>query len=109
MRYRDRFVLALVAAALIAAGLLALNSPTTLDEFDRWGFRIVCGTGFTADYGQAEIADATETSSDYVGQCGSAVTWRRTWAGGLVLLGAGLSLGLALRWQRNATVESRPD
>jgi hypothetical protein len=98
---RDRFTLALVAAAMVGVGFLGLYWPTSLDDFDQWGFRITCGTGFAADYSQAGTADAaaTGTSSaqpDYVGQCRSAIWVRRGWTATLMSIGVALSIALLL-------------
>jgi hypothetical protein len=94
----DRFVFVIVASALIVAGALALYWPTTLDDYDRWGFAISCGSGLSTDYEQAAAADHDSSSDQpqtrraagrsYVGKCHSAIRWRRAWATSLVIIGA---------------------
>lgn len=97
---RDRVTLALVAAAMIGVGFLGLYWSTSLDDFDQWGFRITCGSGFAADYSQAGTADAAAESQqrqpDYVGQCRSAIWVRRGWTASLLSLGVALSIALLL-------------
>jgi hypothetical protein len=115
---RDRFVLSLLAATVLLAGVAGLYWPTSLDHYDRWGFRIHCGSGVLADYGQATIADQAETSAAgpverpgdaYVDQCHSATWWRRAWAGPLVFGGVALSIALLLGFQRRTPATAKPD
>ncbi|WP_264013473.1 hypothetical protein [[Mycobacterium] manitobense] len=98
---RDRVTLALIAAAMIGVGFLGLYWSTSLDDFDQWGFRITCGTGFAADYSQAGTADAAaaetrQTQPDYVGQCRSAIWIRRGWTASVMSIGLALSIALLL-------------
>lgn len=105
---RDRVVLALAAVAILVTGLFALYLPTALDDYDKWGFRITCGSALSADYDQAATADAHAAGvSDYADQCQSAIWWRRGWASTLVLIGAGLSIALLVRQQRESTDADR--
>ena len=113
---RDRFVLSLLAATLLLAGVIGLYWPTSLDHYDRWGFRIHCGSGLSADYGQATIAEGAETArpaahdgEGYVEQCRSATWWRRAWACPLVLAGVALAIGLLLGYQQRAPASAQPD
>jgi hypothetical protein len=85
---RDRFVLGLTAMAVIGVGAVMLCWPVHLDAHDRWGFEISCGSGLSADDGQAAAADDDAgAGSDYVDRCHSAVQHRRLWAAALVTLG----------------------
>ena len=100
MYVSDRRLLIWVAAfALLTIGLLALQFPVFLDDFDRWGIQIKCGSGFSAAPIQASVADefntqnpdmATSTAS-YTQLCQQALTVRRIWAiitaviGGVIL------------------------
>ena len=91
-------ILFLVSLALIAGGLLALNFPVFSDAYDQWGWQIKCGTGFGNDLAQAHAA-MQSGATDVVGQCESALTFRRAWAiplltGGWLLLTALLVLTL---------------
>lgn len=105
---RDRVVLGLVAVAMLVTGLFALYAPTALDDYDKWGFRIVCGSGLSADYEQAAIADEVATATgDHVDQCRSAIWWRRGWASTLVLIGASMSIALLVRQQRESAGTDR--
>jgi hypothetical protein len=108
---RDRFVLTLIALAVLVVGGFALFWSVSLDDFDRWGFRISCGTGLVADYGQAEIADQHRPSDagadDYVAACRSAVWERRAWAVPVVLLGLGGSMALLVQRARHPSEVTR--
>ena len=97
---RDRFTIGVIAAAAIVVGIIALQWQVHLDAYDRWGFHIGCGTGLQADYDQATRADdaaGPTASTDYTGQCQSAIVWRRVAAGSLVLLGVAVSIALIPR------------
>ena len=110
---RDRFVLTLIALVVLVVGGFALFWSVSLDDFDRWGFRISCGTGLLADYGQAEIADrhplpeAAAEHRDYVAACGSAVWERRAWAVPVLLLGLGGSMALLVHRARQPSEVTR--
>lgn len=103
---RARLVI-VIASALIGAGAVELCWPTSLEAHDRWGFPIACGSGFSADYDQAAIADHDPVSGGhgYVAECESAISWRRVWATALAAVGAvGLIvLGFLARRARNST------
>jgi hypothetical protein len=79
----------IVAAGVLAIGLLAMNFPVFLDAYDQYGWQIKCGTGYVTDLSQAA---ATVGEQSYVDQCGNALLLRRLWTmpmaaiGGLVLL-----------------------
>ncbi len=98
---RDRAVLALIAGAVVAIGMCALAWPVQLDDYDPWGFRIGCGTGFASSYDQATLADeerrSAQSQSGYVDACGSAVLWRRVWSTAMLGLGCGLTVLLVNR------------
>jgi hypothetical protein len=103
---RDRFARALIAGLVVVIGACALAWPVQLDDYDPWGFRIVCGTGLASSYDQASIADeqrrpAPQPQREYVDACGSAIVWRRAWATSMLALGGGVLL--ALLWSRRAT------
>src|SRR6185312_3816774 len=70
---------------LIVVGLLALNFPVFLDDFDQYGFQIKCGTGFATDLSQAAAAAGDHS---YVDQCETAILVRRLWTIPLVLIGS---------------------
>lgn len=70
---------------LLAIGLLALRFPVFLDDFDRWGMQIKCGSGLGSEPIQASIADEFAahhgaSSNGYTQQCEQALTIRRSWA-----------------------------
>lgn len=111
---RDRFVIGLLAAAAIGLGVFALLWPVSLGDHDRWGARIVCGTGVFSDHSQAEATggvgfpeDALSLDptvhTDYVAQCESATWWRRSWAAALIVPGAVVSGALLRASHRQAT------
>ena len=86
-----------------------------LDQFDRWGFRIHCGSGLSADYGQATIAEGAEAArpgahdgDGYVERCRSATWWRHAWACPLVFAGLALSIGLLLGFQQPDSLNRWP-
>lgn len=78
------FYLGVLAVALIAVGLLALNFPVFIDAYDQFGFQIKCGSGFSTNLAQA----AEATGGDHVGQCQTALLLRRLWTIPMVALGA---------------------
>ncbi|MCV7013380.1 hypothetical protein [Mycolicibacterium madagascariense] len=91
---RDPVTIALVAGGLVVFGILAMNWPVQLGDYDRWGFRIGCGTGFASSYDQATLADQQpptppQPQGGYADRCESAVVWRRTWASTVIVLGGG--------------------
>lgn len=99
---RDPLVSALIVGTLLVIGIFALYWPVELDEYDRWGFRIDCGTGFASSYDQAALADqqppsSPQSQSGYVDGCKSAVLWRRGWASAVLALGVGAGVVLLLR------------
>ncbi len=105
---RDHVAIALVAGAIVAIGVLALFWSVQLDGYDRWGFRIGCGTGLASSYDQATLADQQPTGphGGYVDACHSAVLWRRVWAVALVGLGVGCLVFLVNdRERRRAELE----
>lgn len=107
---RDRVVIALVAVAILVTGLFALYLPTALDDYDKWGFRITCGSALSADYEQAATADAHAAGvGDYADQCQSAIWWRRGWASTLVLVGASLSIALLVSVARSPSSQPAGD
>lgn len=99
---RDRVTIALVAAGLVVFGLLAMNWSVQLADYDRWGFRIECGTGFASSYDQATLADQQpppppQAQGGYADRCQTAVVWRRVWASTVIVLGGGVLALLASR------------
>lgn len=107
---RDRFASALIVGALLVIGIFALSWPVELDDYDRWGFRIDCGTGFASSYDQAALTDQQpppppQSQSGYVDGCQSAVLWRRGWASALLAIGVGAGLVLLLSRDRQPVGE----
>ena len=99
---RDRVTIALVAVGLVVFGILAMNWSVQLDDYDRWGFRIGCGTGFTTSYDQATLADQQpplppQPQSGYTDRCQTAVVWRRVWATSVIVLGGAMLALLVAR------------
>jgi hypothetical protein len=104
---RDRVTITLVAGALLAIGVLALFWSVQLDGYDRWGFRIGCGTGVASSYDQATLTDQQpppppQPQSGYVQGCQSAMLWRRAWAASLIVLGGGTVITLLLYRERRS-------
>jgi hypothetical protein len=73
----------IVCAVLVVLGLIALNFPVFLDEFDQYGFQIKCGTGYATDLTQAA---ATVGQQNFVDQCETALLMRRLWTIPLVVI-----------------------
>jgi hypothetical protein len=106
---RDRFVAALVAAALILGGLLAFYYPIHLGDYDPWGMQVPCGTALAPDVDQAVAADMFTASKSpgeaafapthYAAQCNRAVWIRRGWSVPLTLAGVAIAVLAATgRW-----------
>jgi hypothetical protein len=74
----------IAAAVILAIGLLAMNFPVFLDDFDQWGFQIKCGTGYVSDLSQAAAAVGER---NYADECETALLMRRLWTIPLVTLG----------------------
>jgi hypothetical protein len=66
----------IVCGVLLIVGLIAMNFPVFLDDYDQFGFQIKCGTGYAADLSQAAAAAGRH---NYVDQCGAALLMRRAW------------------------------
>jgi hypothetical protein len=96
-----------VGAAMLGVGLLALNFPVFLDSWDQWGWQIKCGTGYSTDLMQAEIATQSLSQSNLVGNCQSALAIRRAWAGTVALVGWIMLSGLAIALWRHASAHHR--
>lgn len=75
-----------VGLVLVAGGLFALNFPVFIDAYDHWGWQVKCGTGFGNDLAQAQAATQF-AAANLVGQCESALTFRRVWTIPLVVIG----------------------
>ena len=79
----------IVCGPLLIVGLIAMNFPVFLDDFDQFGFQIKCGTGYATDLTQAAAAVGQH---NFVDQCEAALLVRRMWTiplvaiSGLVLL-----------------------
>ena len=79
----------IAAAIILAFGLLALNFPVFLDDYDQWGWQIKCGTGYFSELTQA-VASAGEKK--YVDECETALLVRRAWTVPLVVAGGAVVL-----------------
>ena len=101
-----RRLLAMIAAALVLViGVLGMWQSVYLSDFDRYGIKIRCGTGFVADFTQAEIAD--DGGGQHSKQCDSALLVRRAWAIPVSVLGVGSLVALALGGTRVVNPQSR--
>lgn len=101
-----RRLLAMIAAGfIVVVGFLGMWQPVHLSDYDRYGIKIRCGTGFVTDLSQAQIADdGAGTRTD---QCDTALLVRRAWAIPMMLAGSGVLLTLALRGTRVVSPQSR--
>jgi hypothetical protein len=104
-----RFILA-VGAALLIAGLIGLVVPVSVSDGN--GSSIGCGTAVAADQSGARAANDKTVAgipilnqivphTDYVAECGSALSGRRAWSIPLAVVGAIVVAGaLVLRGRR---------
>jgi len=103
------FYIGVGCVVVIVAGLLALNFPVFLDDFDHYGFQIKCGTGFVTDLSQAAAAAGDQT---YVDQCEAAILVRRLWTVPLIFVAsivfALLVAVAALVWGRESAFGKDP-
>ena len=72
----------IAAAVVLAVGLLALNFPVFLDDYDQYGWQIKCGTGYLSELTQAA---ASVGEKNYVDECETALLMRRPWTVPLVV------------------------
>jgi hypothetical protein len=91
----------IAAAVILAIGLLALNFPVFLDDYDQWGFQIKCGTGYVSDLSQAA---AVVGDKNYADECETALLMRRLWTVPLVTLGIAVVLAVLVA---SATTSAR--
>ncbi|WP_066902587.1 hypothetical protein [Mycolicibacterium houstonense] len=82
MSFRAVYI-GIAGAVVLAIGLYLLSMPVYLDDFDKFGMQIPCGTGYSA-----HLVQATAAGGEYVDKCGSALTTRRLWTIPVVALGA---------------------
>lgn len=92
-----------VGAALLGTGLLALNFPVFIDTWDQWGWQVKCGTGYSTDLTQAEIATQAAPQTNLVDACQSALAMRRAWTITIALVGWVLLSGLVIALWRHAS------
>jgi hypothetical protein len=101
-----RRLLAMIAAGLVLViGVLGMWQSVYLSDFDRYGIKIRCGTGFVADFTHAEIADGGV--GEHSKQCDTALLVRRAWAIPAAVLGAGSLVTLALGGTRVVNPQSQ--
>jgi hypothetical protein len=117
---RDRFGLSLLSAAAVIFAVITLCWPVRLDVWDQSGFQISCGDGAVADYAQAATVDhetrnplhgpTPKRATDYVGDCQSAIWWRRGWTAPLAIVGVvGLLTALLDRGRRPHDADAASD
>jgi len=99
---RGWFLLCL-GGALVGIGLVALNFPVFLDAYDQWGWQIKCGTGYSTNLIQAQIANPAFPQSNFVNQCQSALAVRRAWAIPIAVVGWLILSGLSVALWRHAS------
>jgi hypothetical protein len=99
---RGLFIL-LLGGAFVGIGLVALNFPVFLDAYDQWGWQIKCGTGYSTNLMQAEIANQAFPQTNFVDQCQSALVVRRAWTIPIAVVGWLILSGLAVALWRHAS------
>ncbi|MGV0680362.1 hypothetical protein ABQE62_29565 [Mycolicibacterium fortuitum] len=82
MSFRAVYI-GIAGAVVLAIGLYLLSLPVYLDDFDRFGMQIPCGSGYSA-----HLVQATAAGQEYVDKCGSAMMTRRLWTIPVVAIGA---------------------
>lgn len=93
--------LGIAGAIVLAIGLYLMSMTVYLDDFDRYGMQIPCGTAFSEHLVQAEAAGA-----EYVDKCGSALMTRRLWTMPVVAVGALALIAVLLRAATSSAHES---
>jgi hypothetical protein len=97
-----RRIILLAGAALLLAGIVALLVPTSIPGSD--GSSIGCGNAVFEDLSGARAANASSIANvpilnqvvphtDFVAQCESAISSRRTWSIPLAVLGIVVTAG----------------
>ncbi|AKS30735.1 hypothetical protein [Mycolicibacterium goodii] len=100
MSYRAVY-LGIAGAIVLGLGLYLMSMTVYLDDFDRYGMQIPCGTSFSAHLVQAEAAGA-----QYVDKCGSALVTRRLWTIPVVAVGALALVAVLFRAATSSAHES---
>jgi hypothetical protein len=102
-----RRLLAMVAAgAVVIFGLLGMWQPVYIDDYDRYGFQIDCGTGLIGDDAGVQLAEESEVE-ERSDECGTALLLRRTWSITAIIGGIAVVVALALRGSRVVNPQSR--
>lgn len=99
--------LGIAGVIILGVGLYLMSMTVYLDDFDRYGMQIPCGTSFSAHFVQAEAA-----GTEYVGKCGSALVTRRLWTIPVVAVGALVLIAVLIRAATSSAHESllpKPD
>jgi hypothetical protein len=95
----------LIGMIVLAGALVALSFPVYLGTYDRWGVQINCGNGYYSQLLQATTDDQDQTrrsapTTNFVGQCKSALAHRRTWAIPVGAVGALILVPELWAWAR---------
>jgi hypothetical protein len=97
-----------VGAALVGVGLVALNFPVFLSDYDQWGWQIKCGTGYNTNLLQAEVANQATPQAHFVDQCQSALAMRRAWTIPVALTGWVILSGVLVELWRHTSPHREP-
>nr|WP_234794226.1 hypothetical protein [Mycolicibacterium flavescens] len=93
----------IIAAVVLIFGLLAMNFPVFLDDYDQYGWQIKCGTGYLTDLTQAAAAGG---DVNYVDQCESALLVRRMWTMPLTVISGTILLAVLVAAATTSARES---
>lgn len=93
----------IIAAVVLMIGLLAMNFPIFLDDFDQYGWQIRCGTGYVTDLTQAAAAVG---DTDYVDRCETALLMRRMWTMPMTVLSGTVLLAVLVAAATTSARES---
>lgn len=100
MNRRQMFI-GITGLVLAVIGLMALWFPVYLDQYDAYGIKVTCGSGWRSNLTQALYADGNDNTQALVTRCDTALLVRRAWAIPSVALGWLLVTGFLVMWVHN--------
>lgn len=100
MNRRQMFI-GITGLLLAVIGLMALWFPVYLDQYDAYGIKVTCGSGWRSNLTQVLYADGNDNTQALVTRCDTALLVRRAWAIPSVALGWLLVTGFLVMWVHN--------
>lgn len=107
MNRRQMFI-GITGLLLAVIGLMALWFPVYLDQYDAYGIKVTCGSGWRSNLTQALYADGNDNTQALVTRCDTALLVRRAWAIPSVALGWLLVTGFLVMWVHNDQHQASP-